>query len=591
VTIVNAGAGELSYQWSDADMTALQVTNYQIYASCQLPSETSPRGFYLGVVVLLAYPGGVPVTEQDVNLNQIGGANIATSYGSGFVFPPGMIPVVLVVPPNANAQPVGAALGAFVDGAIATLGKSTDAANAATVLGQLKELVTQLSGTLGVSGAVSVSNFPATQPISAASLPLPAGAALEAGNLATLLASLGAVGDAAWSGSGNGTGIAILKKIETLLAATLLISGSVTAAVSGSVTANAGTNLNTSTLALENGGKLASILTALQGLLQVEQADLSATGTISTVQPVIGTPVSNATVALAVGQGQSTWKAQLLNGGGGFTSATTIVADKSADGGTTWYSASFKVAGASPATPVSSVTGSGPVEMTGDCAGVTHVRIRCSVLNASETIAVTLRGSAGISDIGLISSIPAGSNVIGGVTAASNAFADGAITTLGTEADAAWGLSGNATVIAALKELALLLQHVAYDNTNELKTSLYGKNSVAGDTPLAVNSAGQAQVEDIEQSGYVALSTPPTNTNAGSDTTLTFSSQVNRVILQNNTSANAYLDFDQAASTASLVIVPGALLIYPKKCTSPHLYTAVATPINAVNGLLVRGAL
>lgn len=45
-----------------------------------------------------------------------------------------------------------------------------------------------------VSGAVSVNNFPVTQPVSVASLPLPAGAALESGGnlaaIATLLGSL-----------------------------------------------------------------------------------------------------------------------------------------------------------------------------------------------------------------------------------------------------------------------------------------------------------------------------------------------------------------------------------------------------------------
>ncbi len=76
------------------------------------------------------------------------------------------------------------------------------------------------------------------------------------------------------------------------------------------------------------------------------------------------------------------------------------------------------------------------------------------------------------------------------VKAGSGDFADGAIATLGTEADSAWGLSGNATVIALLKELNLLLQHVAYDATTRLQSSLYGKNSAAGDTALGVDSNG-----------------------------------------------------------------------------------------------------
>lgn len=60
----------------------------------------------------------------------------------------------------------------------------------------------------------------------------------------------GAVADAAYSGSGNGTVIALLKKVVAELSAAL--------SVTGTVTANAGTNLNTSALALETGGHLAS---------------------------------------------------------------------------------------------------------------------------------------------------------------------------------------------------------------------------------------------------------------------------------------------------------------------------------------------
>jgi hypothetical protein len=85
------------------------------------------------------------------------------------------------------------------------------------------------SGNLGVA----VSNFPATQAISAVSLPLPTGAATSA--LQT-------------------TGNTALGTINTTLGTPMQASG-------GSVTANAGTNLNTSLLALETGGNLASIKT------------------------------------------------------------------------------------------------------------------------------------------------------------------------------------------------------------------------------------------------------------------------------------------------------------------------------------------
>lgn len=72
---------------------------------------------------------------------------------------------------------------------------------------------------------VSVTNFPATQPISAVSLPLPTGAATET-TLAAFAADLGDQADA--EATGNGSLIAITKRLRTLLAAGLpaaLVSG------------------------------------------------------------------------------------------------------------------------------------------------------------------------------------------------------------------------------------------------------------------------------------------------------------------------------------------------------------------------------
>lgn len=185
------------------------------------------------------------------------------------------------------------------------------------------------------------------------------------------------------------------------------------------------------------------------GISTTPPADIFTTGTISAAQSGINTPIASATVVLAVGTGQSTWKAQLTNGGGGFTSGTTIVADKSMDSGTTWFSASFKVSGGSPATTVSTVVGPGPLEITGSAADVSHVRIRCSVLNATETIAVNLRAGTGIVEMGLMSSIPAGTNKMGGVT-----IADGDLTTLGAQADASAAAdTSTASYISLFKRL------------------------------------------------------------------------------------------------------------------------------------------
>jgi len=151
------------------------------------------------------------------------------------------------------------------------------------------------------------------------------------------------------------------------------------------------------------------------GNMPVEQKDLTTSGTLSAAQPTEGTPVANATLVLSVGQGQSAWRASLV-AGAGFTSATTIVADRTVDG-TNWVAMGFKVGGALANTTVQSVVGPGPLEITGNAAGANKIRIRCSVLNGGESVVVTLRSSTGVADIGLLSSIPAGSNNIGSVTA------------------------------------------------------------------------------------------------------------------------------------------------------------------------------
>ncbi len=143
---------------------------------------------------------------------------------------------------------------------------------------------------------------------------------------------------------------------------------------------------------------------------------------------------------------------------------------------------------------------------------------------------------------------------------------------VGTDGSA---IPGSSTLIGASDGANLQQLLVESASNRNLRTAIYN-----GANELSVNSAGQAQVEDIEQSGYIALSSPPSTTNAGSDTPLTFSSQVNRVIIQNNTSANVNYAFDTSASAGSMLLVPGATLIYPKKCTVLHLFTAAAQNIN-----------
>lgn len=85
--------------------------------------------------------------------------------------------------PNATAATKLEAIRVAVTGTLATAD--------ATAQTKLEAIRAAVVGTLTIAGAVSVTNFPASQPVTAAALPLPAGAALEAGgNLAAAKADL-----------------------------------------------------------------------------------------------------------------------------------------------------------------------------------------------------------------------------------------------------------------------------------------------------------------------------------------------------------------------------------------------------------------
>ena len=100
--------------------------------------------------------------------------------------------------------------------------------------------------------------------------------------------TIGAKADtAATSGTGSWSAIALLKGILTKLLGTIAVTGTfwqATQPVSGTVTANAGTNLNTSLLALESGGNLASAKADLDTIVTNTQTPLtSATATRTNV--------------------------------------------------------------------------------------------------------------------------------------------------------------------------------------------------------------------------------------------------------------------------------------------------------------------
>src|SRR5258707_335692 len=103
------------------------------------------------------------------------------------------------------------------DGSDVTLGTSSDANTVASVMGRLTKIRDLLNATLSVGGTITEANSAAIKT-----------------DLDALNTAIGLISDAAWSGSGSGSEIAILKKIVAELAGTLTVSGAVT--TSGTVT-------------------------------------------------------------------------------------------------------------------------------------------------------------------------------------------------------------------------------------------------------------------------------------------------------------------------------------------------------------------
>jgi len=87
--------------------------------------------------------------------------------------------------------------------------------------------------------------------------------------------------------------------------------------------------------------------------------------------------------------------------------------------------------------------------------------------------------------------------------------------------------------------------------------------------------------------GWIA----PTGTGtATTDDSLTFATQVRKVVLY-NASANAVpIEFDAVSAATSFPIQPGQYLVFDNVlCTVVHVYPSATLPINTTAGLYVKG--
>ncbi|HTV32756.1 MAG TPA: hypothetical protein VME69_06595 [Methylocella sp.] len=314
-------------------------------------------------------------------------------------------------------------------------------------------------GTSANSLPVVIASDQSAVPVSASSLPLPTGAAQEAGgNLAAVATVAGTPADTAWAGSGNSSIIAALKAIYAEVAGTLTasISGSVavtgtfwqtTQPVSGTVTANAGSGtfaVSATSLPLPTGAATAAnqATAAAQGSATSGQTGPLIQGAVTASGPAyttgdtnplsldtsgnlrVGQPDVRATSqSLAAGTANAAISIALANAESiigvvvtGLTaSGATLTTELSKDGGTTWTAAN----NTSPGGGVLSTTIAADGSFRMHCAGSTNARLRVSTTgNGTINVSYTVSAAAGIVSLG--DPIPSGSNIIGSTSAAAN---------------------------------------------------------------------------------------------------------------------------------------------------------------------------
>ncbi len=228
----------------------------------------------------------------------------------------------------------------IADGADVTLGATTDSASDLTINGLLKNIKAALAASL----TVSVSNFPATQPVSgtvtanagtgtfavsAAALPLPSGAATAAKQPALGTAGTASTDVLSVQGVEDGTPVSISGSVVCFPGATFAVTGSVTATQGAAAAATAPwsaqlsdgaaaytaakTGQLPSTLGLKSGGQ------ALGVVVQQDTYTTVLTGTTA------GTQVFNGACCLR--------QIVILTGA---TSAVVSVSDGSGSAGTAW---------------------------------------------------------------------------------------------------------------------------------------------------------------------------------------------------------------------------------------------------------------
>lgn len=229
----------------------------------------------------------------------------------------------------------------------------------------------------------------------------------------------------------------------------------------------------------------------------------------------------------------------------------------------------------------------------------------------------TTTQKATVDGSGNLHTLESNSSTIGTNTGNTANNTSGINTAVGAQADSAY-TSGSGSVIAVLKGVFTRLANLvtlAFDNTNVLKTSLYGKSSGAGDTPVKVDSSGRPYVNVDQWAGaspsqsnpvYTSASTPqgyvaaygsnPAATTANTDYSFAWGASgntpVHHLMIQNNSGANLQWELDTATGSAgSPLLATGQTLFLDITTTVLHLRTSGAINVNGTSSgnIVVRG--
>lgn len=160
-------------------------------------------------------------------------------------------------------------------------------------------------------------------------------------------------------------------------------------------------------------------------------------------------------------------------------------------------------------------------------------------------------------------------------------------TATGTQADSAWSGSGSGGVIGVLKAIYNKVAGTLAISAASLPLPSNAAKETGGNlATLVTNTTSLAPT-----AGYAATTSPPSTTNASSDTSYTFAAQVRHWLLQNNTSANVQFELDTTATAGSIVLAPGATWLSDIPVTVLHLYTAAAQNINgsSAGNIVLKG--